>query len=74
MTASTRKPLLVVADDDPADRARVLDELSRRYSGDYAIGGCAIAELEARLDQAEAVAHSCSRVSALASRPPGAGC
>ncbi len=54
MTASTRKPLLVVADDDPADRARVVDELSRRYSGDYAVGGCAIAELEKTLDEAEA--------------------
>ena len=54
MTASTRKPLLVVADDDPADRARVLDELSRRYSGDYAVGGCTIDELEKTLDQAQA--------------------
>ena len=54
MTASTRKPLLVVADDDPADRARVVDELSRRYSGDYAVSGCSVAELESTLDQAYA--------------------
>ena len=54
MNASTRKPLLVVADDDPAGRARVLDELSRRYSGDYAVGGCTIGELEKTLDQAQA--------------------
>ena len=51
---TTRKPLLVVADDDPADRARVLDELSRRYSGDYAVGGCTIDELGTTLDQAQA--------------------
>jgi thioredoxin reductase (NADPH) len=31
-----------------------MEELSRRYSGDYAVGGCAIAELEARLDRAAA--------------------
>ena len=54
MTTSIRKPLLVVADDDPADRARVIDELSRRYSGDYAVGGCSIADLETTLDQAAA--------------------
>ena len=54
MTASIRKPLLVVADDDPADRARVIDELSRRYSGDYAVGGCSIADLETTLDRAAA--------------------
>ena len=54
MNASTRKPLLVVADDDPADRARVLDELSRRYSGDYAVGRCTIDELEKTLDEAQA--------------------
>ena len=54
MTTSTRKQLLVVADDDPADRARVVDELNRRYSGDYAVGGCSISELELTLDQAAA--------------------
>ena len=54
MTTSIRKPLLVVADDDPADRARVIDELSRRYSGDYAVGGCSIADLETTLDRAAA--------------------
>ena len=52
--AATRKPLLVVADDDPVERALVLDELSRRYGDDYAVGGCAIAELEATLEQAQA--------------------
>jgi thioredoxin reductase (NADPH) len=54
VTPSTRKPLLVVADDDPVERALVLDELSRRYSDDYAVGGCAIAELEATLERAQA--------------------
>jgi thioredoxin reductase (NADPH) len=54
VTPSTRKPLLLVADDDPVERGRVLDELSRRYSGDYTVGGCTIGELEARLDQADA--------------------
>ena len=54
MNASTRKPLLVVADDDPVDLARVVDELSRRYRDDYAVGGCAIDELEATLAQAQA--------------------
>ena len=54
MTASTRKPLLVVADDDAVERDRVLDELNRRYSADYAVSGCSIAELELTLDQAEA--------------------
>ena len=54
MTASTRKPLLLVADDDPVERALVLDELDRRYGDDYAVEGCAIAELEATLEQAQA--------------------
>jgi thioredoxin reductase (NADPH) len=54
VTTSARKPLILVADDDPAERGRVVDELSRRYSGDYAVAGCAIAELEARLEQAGA--------------------
>ena len=56
MTASTRKPLLVVADDDQGqvERDRVIDELSRRYSGDYAVGGCSVAELETTLDRAYA--------------------
>jgi thioredoxin reductase (NADPH) len=54
LTLSIRKPLLVVADDDAADRARVVDELSRRYSGDYTVGGCSIAELEMTLDEAQA--------------------
>jgi thioredoxin reductase (NADPH) len=54
VTPSAGKPLIVVADDDPAERGRVVDELGRRYSGDYAVGGCAIAELETRLDQAQA--------------------
>ena len=52
---STRKPLLVVADDDPVERALVLDELSRRYGDDYAVGGCAIAELETTLERGAGV-------------------
>ena len=54
MTASSRKPLLLVADDDPVERVVVLDELARRYGEDYAVEGCAIAELEATLEQAQA--------------------
>ena len=52
--AATRKPLLLVADDDPVERGVVLDELARRYGEDYAVEGCAIAELEATIEQAQA--------------------
>jgi thioredoxin reductase (NADPH) len=54
VNASTRKPLLVVADDDPVERDRVLEELDRRYGSDYAVGGCAVADLETTLAQAAA--------------------
>lgn len=46
MTSSTRKPLLVVADDDRAARGHVEAELSRRYGADYAVRGCNTAEME----------------------------
>jgi hypothetical protein len=85
VTPSTRKPLLVVADDDPADRARVVDELSRRYGGGYAVGGCTIDELEITLDKAHAAGddvavclaageRGAELLTGVASRPPGAVC
>jgi thioredoxin reductase (NADPH) len=52
VTPPARKPLLVVADDDRPQRAPVEDELRRRYGADYAIRGCAIAELEEALAEA----------------------
>jgi thioredoxin reductase (NADPH) len=54
VTASPRKPLLVVADDDHAARARIEDELRRRYGADYAVRGCATEEMGATLEQARA--------------------
>ena len=54
MTSPPRKPLLVVADDDPAERGLIESELERRYGADYAIRICTTAELESVLDQAEA--------------------
>ena len=49
MTASTRKPLLVVADDDPGDRARVVDGArAAATAATTRVSGCAIAELETR--------------------------
>ena len=54
MTAPTRTPLLVVADDDPDERGLIEEELERRYGSDYAIRICTTAELESVLDQAEA--------------------
>jgi len=38
-SAAAQKPLLVVADDDPAARTRVEEELERRYGADYAVRG-----------------------------------
>ena len=54
MTAPTRTPLLVVADDDPDERGLIEEELERRYGSDYAVRICTTAELESVLDQAEA--------------------
>ena len=53
MTAPTRTPLLVVADDDPNERGLIEEELERRYGSDYAVRICTTAELESVLDQAE---------------------
>ena len=53
MTAPTRTPLLVVADDDPNERGLIAEELERRYGSDYAVRICTTAELESVLDQAE---------------------
>ena len=54
MTSPPRTPLLVVADDDLAERGLIESELERRYGADYAIRICTTAELESVLDQAEA--------------------
>ena len=54
MTAPTRTPLLVVADDDPNERGLIEEELERRYGSDYVVRICTTAELESVLDQAEA--------------------
>jgi thioredoxin reductase (NADPH) len=50
-----RKPLFVVADDDPAARVRLEDELVRRYGADYAVRGCATEEMTVTLDRARAL-------------------
>ena len=50
--SSSRKPLLVVADDDPAARVRLENELVRRYGADYAVRGCATEEMTVTLDRA----------------------
>ena len=54
MTTPARTPLLVVADDDPAERGLIEEELERRYGSDYALRICTTAELAGVLDQAEA--------------------
>ena len=54
MTSPARTPLLVVADDDPAERGLIEEELDRRYGADYTIRICTTAELESVLDEAEA--------------------
>ncbi|MEO5577387.1 MAG: adenylate/guanylate cyclase domain-containing protein [Gaiellaceae bacterium] len=54
MTSSARTPLLVVADDDPAERGLIEEELQRRYGADYTVRICATAELAEVLDAAAA--------------------
>ena len=54
MTTPARTPLLVVADDDPAERGLIEEELERRYGSDYTLRICTTAELASVLDQAEA--------------------
>ena len=54
MTTPARTPLLVVADDDPAECGLIREELERRYGSDYALRVCTTAELASVLDQAEA--------------------
>jgi thioredoxin reductase (NADPH) len=54
VTSLDRTPLLVVADDDPAERGLIAEELERRYGSDYVVRICTTAELESVLDQAEA--------------------
>jgi thioredoxin reductase (NADPH) len=48
-----RKPLLVVADDDTAERGHIVDELARRYAADYVVSGCTNAELMTVLEGAK---------------------
>ena len=45
MSPTADKPFLVVADDDPAGRGRVEEELLSRYAGDYEVRACATGEL-----------------------------
>ena len=40
MTTPARTPLLVVADDDPAERGLIEEELERRYGSDYTLRIC----------------------------------
>jgi thioredoxin reductase (NADPH) len=54
VTSPARTPLLVVADDDPAERGLIEEELGRRYGADYTIRICTTAELASVLDEAEA--------------------
>ena len=68
MTSPQRKPLLVVADDDPLARARVEDELVRRYGADYAVRGCATEEMTATLDRARAAGEDLAVVLATGER------
>ncbi|MCP9486587.1 MAG: FAD-dependent oxidoreductase [Gaiellaceae bacterium MAG52_C11] len=70
MTVSARKPLLVVADDDPAERRRVTDELARRYGADYTVSGCTNAELMTVLEEARPAGEEVAVV--LAAGEPGA--
>ena len=54
VTSSARTTLLVVAEDDPVERDRLMSELTRRYEADYNVRGCATAELTETLEQAHA--------------------
>ncbi len=54
MTATTRTPLLVVADDDTEERELIEAELLRRYGADYTVRICTTGELNRVLDDAEA--------------------
>ena len=70
MTSTARTPLLVVADDDPAGRGLIEEELGRRYGADYAIRICSSVELAGVLD--EAAANGDDVALALASGKEGA--
>ena len=52
VSPDARKPLLVVADDDAAERGRLMEELARRYGADYAVSGCTNDELLRVLEEA----------------------
>ena len=54
MTPNAQNPLLVLADDDPAGRAAIEQELDRRYGADYDVRCGTTATLAATLDAAEA--------------------
>ena len=70
MTPSARTPLLVVADDDPDERALIEAELQRRYGADYQLRICTTAELGGVLDTAAAAGDEIAL--ALASGEDGA--
>ena len=72
---AARTTLLVVAEDDPAERGRLMNELERRYGADYSVRGCATPELHETLAQAHAdgedvavVLASCEEGAALLSQ------
>jgi thioredoxin reductase (NADPH) len=50
VNAPPRTPSIVVADDDPETRARIEQELSRRYGEDYDVRVCETCDLESILD------------------------
>jgi thioredoxin reductase (NADPH) len=58
----------VVADDDPPARARVEEELGRRYGADYAVHGCATEEMTETLDNARAAGDDVAVVLASGAR------
>jgi thioredoxin reductase (NADPH) len=50
VTSATRTPSIVVADDDPASRAVIEEELRRRYGDDYDVRVCDTCDLEGIID------------------------
>ena len=50
MTPDPRTPSIVVADDDPASRALIEEELLRRYGEDYDVRVCETCDLHGILD------------------------
>ena len=54
LSPAAGRPLLVVADDDLASRARIEHELGSRYGADYDVRACTTAELAATLAELRA--------------------